>query len=163
MGFLKSKKVGNNFERDWASSTFKPQAEQLSQAGQGGLQSLLAQLQGTDNGLGFQNYQQSTGYNNILNDAMRGVSGSAAARGLLNSGSTARALQTRASQLGQQSYGNYLQQLLGGSQAALGAGQNAANTVLGANTYTRQGGLNNFLQSAGQLASGIGSMIPRGG
>ena len=158
MGFLKSKVRSTNTQSDWLYDQYKPVAEGLLSQGQSGLGSYLGQLQGTDNGQGFRQFQQSTGYNNILGDAMRGVSGSAAARGLLNSGSTARALQTRAAQLGQQSYGNYLQQLLGGSQASLQGGFSAGQGVadMGAQNK-RVGGLGGILNTVGQIGQAAGA------
>ena len=163
MGFLKSKKVGNNFEREWASSTFKPVSESLTQSGLDSYNLFNQAMQGGEGAANaYQAYRNSTGFNNILGDAMRGVSGSSAARGLLASGSTARALQTNAANLGQQNYSNWLSQLLSGATTGLNSGNQAAQTMLGANTYQRKGGLNDFLGSAGQLASGIGSMIPGG-
>jgi len=150
MGFLTSK--SGNKAYPWAQKTFQGTAQAQVAQGQQGLNTLNGILQGTDSGQGFRQFQQSTGYKNILSDAMRGVSGSAAARGLLNSGSTARALQTRASQLGQQSYGNYLQQLLGASQASTAAGQGLAGTITGAGNYTQQG-LGDALSGMAQAAA----------
>ena len=157
MGFLKSRKVGNNFERQWANDTFKAPAQQLTQQGQQGLGTFMGSLTGTDNGAGFQQFQRSTGFQNILGEAMRGIQGAMGARGLLASGSTLKALQDRAGQMANQSYTNWLGQLLQGANAGLNAGQGFGGTVLGANQYTRQGGFNQFLQSAGQVAQGAGT------
>ena len=159
MGFLKSRKVGNNFERQWANDTFKAPAQQLTQQGQQGLGLYMGSLTGQDGGAGFQQFQRSTGFNNILAEAMRGIQGAMGARGLLSSGSTLKALQDRAGQMAGQSYNNWLGQILQGANAGLGAGQGFGNTVLGANQYTRQGGFNQFMQSAGQLAQGIGTAV----
>lgn len=163
MGFLRSRRVGNNFARKPLTNLFMPQAEQQTRQGQEALSMLLGQLMGTDSGAGYDNFRRSIGYNNILEEAMRGVTSSSAARGLLASGSTARALQNRAGQLAQSTYGNYLGTLLQGAQAATSAGQNAARIVGDVSGYTRQGGFGQFLQNVGQLASGIGSLIPGGG
>lgn len=159
MGFLKSRKVGNNFERQWANDTFKAPAQQLTQQGQSGLSSFMGALTGQDGGAGFNQFKQSIGYNNILGEAMRSIQGAMGARGLLNSGSTLKALQDRAGQIAGGTFNNWLGQLLQGSQAGLNAGQGFGNTVLGANQYTRQGGFNQFLQSAGQVAQGIGTGV----
>jgi len=158
MGFLKSKKVGNNFERQWASSTFKPVAQNLLTQGQGGLAQYLEALQ-TGGGSAFQQYEDSTGYGGIFDEAMRGVTANTAAKGLLNSGAMIRAAQDRAGELKKQSFTNYLAQLLQGSNASLSGGMQAGQTVLGANTYQRKGGFNDFLSSVGSLGAGVGSVV----
>lgn len=71
---------------------------------------------------GYRNFQNSTGYQNIFDEAMRGVTGSSAARGLLNSGSAAKALQDRGTNIAQQSFGNYLGQLNGQVNSGIQAG-----------------------------------------
>lgn len=70
----------------------------------------------------FQNFLNSSGFKNILDQAMRGVTNSMAGRGLLRSGATGKALQDRAAGLGQQYFGNWLNQLSGASQLGQGAG-----------------------------------------
>lgn len=59
------------------------------------------------------NYLNSTGYNFRLREGQRAITGSAAARGLLNSGSTARALTAYGQDLASQGFDNYLAQLGG--------------------------------------------------
>jgi len=159
MGFLKSRKEGNNFERQWANDTFKAPAAQLTQQGQQGLSTFMGALTGQDGGAGFQQFQRSIGFNNILGEAMRGVQGTMGARGLLASGPTLRAMQDRAGQMAGQSYNNWLGQILQGANAGLNAGQGFGQTVLGANQYTRQGGLNQFLGSLGGIAQGVGTAM----
>jgi hypothetical protein len=156
MGFLKSKQRSTNMEQPWVNATFKPAAESLIKQGQQGLGSYMGILTGQDSGAGYDTYRKSTGYQNIFDEAMRGVTGSAAARGLLASGSTARALQNRAGQLAQQNFGNYLTQLLSGANAGLSAGMNAGNTVANVGSQNeRVGGLGRI----GQIASGIGGAL----
>jgi hypothetical protein len=55
------------------------------------------------------------------------ITGQGAAAGILNSGSTAKALQTRGTELNQSFYNNYLQQLAGLSGLGLQAGGLVAN------------------------------------
>lgn len=113
---------------------------------------------------GFQNYQNSTGFQGQLQAGQQALTGSAAARGLLGSGSTLRALQAQGQQLGAQSFNNYLGQLGGvagmglqaggmlGQAAGAGAGQAAGMQYGGgmAAADTRAGGWD-------QLMGGIGS------
>jgi hypothetical protein len=70
----------------------------------------------------YQNYLNSTGYQGQLQAGQQAVTTSAAARGLLGSGSTARALQETGQQLGRQSFSNYLGQLGGVAGMGLQAG-----------------------------------------
>lgn len=56
----------------------------------------------------YKNFLNSTGYNTIVDEAMRGVTGSAGARGIRLSGPTAKALQDRASGIGKQFFTNWL-------------------------------------------------------
>lgn len=148
MGFLlpkASQSSSQNVAFPQLQQTYSP----MTQQGVGASQQLGALLGlGGDQGAAnqaFQNFQNSSGFQNILQNAMRGVSGNAAARGLLNSGSTARALQDRASQLGQQSFGNYLQQLQGLS----GQGLQAGSLISGAGQQSTSQGSSPGLLSAG--------------
>lgn len=111
---------------------------------------------------GLDRFRNASGYRNIFNEAMRGVTSSSAARGLMNSGAMVRATQDRAAQLGSESFNNYLQQILGGaqtgfgaSQAALGAAQGFGGTIAGAGQVGPQQGI---LGGIGQAAGGIASL-----
>lgn len=159
MGFLKSKQRSTNMEQKFVNDTFKPVATGLTAQGQGGLASYLGSLTG-DNNAGFEQYKNSTGYQNIFDEAMRGVSSNAAARGLLASGSTARALTDRAGQLGQQNFSQYLQQLLQGSKLGLEGGLQAGNLVADVGSQNKRvGGLINTLGDIGKVASGVGGVV----
>lgn len=70
----------------------------------------------------YQNYLTSTGYQGQMEAGQQAVTGSAAARGLLGSGSTAKALTRFGQQLGAQSFNNYLGQLQGVAGMGLQAG-----------------------------------------
>lgn len=59
----------------------------------------------------YRNYLNSNDYNNVVDEAMRGVSGSMASRGLLKSGATAKALQDRAAGIGRRFHDNWLGRL----------------------------------------------------
>lgn len=163
MGFLRARKAETNFERKWANQTFKPAAENLTAQGQQGLTNYLAALSGQDGGAGFNRFRQSTGYQNIFDEAMRGVTASAASRGMLSSNAALRARQDRAAQLAQQSFENYLASILRGSQIGIEGGQQAGRTVLAANPIEYRGGLSQLLGSVGGLASGFGSLFGKSG
>ena len=88
---------------------------------------------------GFDNYLNSTGYNFQRQQGTGAITGSAAARGTLNSGSTAKALETFGQGLAGQSFNNYLGQLGNQSQRGLtasgqiGSAGTAGGTAAGAN------------------------------
>lgn len=60
---------------------------------------------------GFQNWQNSTGYQFGLNQGQQSITGNAATQGLLNSGSTAKALDTYGQNYANTQYQNYLNPL----------------------------------------------------
>lgn len=70
----------------------------------------------------FQNWQNSTGYQFGLNQGMQSINGNAAAQGLLNSGATAKALNTYGQNYANTQYGNYMNQLTGLAGQGLQAG-----------------------------------------
>lgn len=114
----------------------------------------------------FQNYQQSTGFQGQLEAGQQGITGSAAARGLLGSGSTAKALQAHGQQLGAQSFQNYLGQLGGvagmGLQAGGMVGQAATSGGLAGAGYQYGAGMgaaDTRARGWDQLAGGIGGAI----
>ncbi len=75
----------------------------------------------------FNNYLGSTGYNFDLDSGSRAITGSAAARGLLGSGATSKALTKFGTNLGQQYFQNWLGNLSGLSTSGLNAGGMIAN------------------------------------
>lgn len=60
---------------------------------------------------GFNNYLNSTGYNFQMKQGQDALTGSAAARGILNSGATAKALTAYGQNLGATTFNNYLGQV----------------------------------------------------
>ena len=112
---------------------------------------------------GFQDYQNSTGFQGQMQAGQQAITGSAAARGLLGSGSTLKALQAHGQQLGAQSFNNYLGQLGGvagmglqaggmlGGAAQAGAGQAAGMQYGGgmAAAGTRAGGWDQLMGGMG--------------
>jgi hypothetical protein len=96
-------------------------------------------------------YTASPDYNYVRNEALRGVEGSAAARGGLYSGNTMRALQDRAAGVASQDYGNWFNR-----EASLaGVGQASAQS-LGSLGQQNSTNVSNLLNQQGNArASGI--------
>ena len=104
----------------------------------------------------FQNYQNNSGYQWQVGQGTQAITNSAAAKGLLNSGATLKAVDQYGQNAGLQSYQNYLSNLSG----LAGQGLNAAGIIGGAGqvssgTSNSQGGLFNALGSLGQ---GVGTL-----
>lgn len=89
------------------------------------------------NGGGFQSYLGKSGYDWVRDQGSKAITGNNAARGLLNSGSTLKALDTYGQNLGNTYLGNYLGQLGDLSKLGLGAG--------------------NLITQAGQVSKGTGA------
>lgn len=94
----------------------------------------LARLLGGDSS-GFDKYMDATGFNAAAESGSRGITGNAAASGLLRSGGTGQALQKFGNDLRQSYSGNYMDKLLqqaqfGSSLASLigGTGQRSSST-----------------------------------
>lgn len=115
----------------------------------GSIQDLLTSPD--QNNPAFQNYLNSTGYQFQLGQGTGAITGSAAAKGILNSGATAKALQKYGQGLAATTFNNYLGQLSGvaGLRAnQVNQGLNAAEAVGNAGT---QGGA-----TAGRLMAEAG-------
>jgi hypothetical protein len=105
----------------------------------GTISDLLTGTATPDQNQAYQNYLNSTGYQFQQQQGVDAITGSAAAKGILNSGSTAKALTSYGQGLAGQSFNNYLGQLSGlqSGQASIagqyggmvGAGNSAANAV----------------------------------
>lgn len=112
----------------------------------------------------FQNYQNSTGFAGQMQAGQNAITGSAAARGLLGSGSTLRALQAQGQQLGAQSFNNYLGQLGGVANMGLQAGgmmgqaaQAGAGQAAGMQYGSAMGAADTRAAGWDQLLGGLGS------
>lgn len=91
-----------------------------------------------------QPFQQSPGYQWTQDEAQRAVMANQSARGLVNSGSTLRALQDRSANLANQEYGTYMNRLAslaGMGQTATGQGMAAGQSYGG--------------QAAGAIGQGV--------
>jgi hypothetical protein len=101
---------------------------------------------------GFAHYKDEAGYAPALHDLQAGITQGAAAQGLLNSGSTQKALVKYGAGLDSQMFGNYLQSLTGLSNI----GQNAGNTVVNAGQTSSSSGASP--STAGAIAGTIGGI-----
>lgn len=97
-------------------------------------------------GQAFQNFQNSTGFDFMMDQGQRAITGSNAAKGLLRSGSTAKALTSFGQNLASTRYNDYMNQLLGLSNLGLGAGGVLA-------------GAGNVSSSKGKSKNGLGGLI----
>lgn len=105
---------------------------------------------------GYQNYLQNAGYAPAMRQMSQGVTGQGAAAGILNSGTTAKALQTRGSEINQGYYNNYLQQLSNLSGLGLQAGGLVANA---GQKSTSTGGSPSTIGSIASTVGGIASIF----
>lgn len=163
MSFLKPKTAtsessSQNVNNDLITSTYGGQMN----AGTGATNYLSSLLTGTgDTGAanaGYNNYLQMAGYAPAMRELSQNITGQGAAAGILQSGSTAKALQTRGAELNQQFFNNYLQQLSGLSGLGLQAGGLVANTGQ-TSTGTSQGGGPSTLGSIASTIGGIASVF----
>lgn len=115
---------------------------------------------------GYQNYLQNAGYAPAMRQLSQGITGQGAASGLLRSGATDKALQSRGTDLNSQYFNNYLQQLSGLSGLGLQAGGILANTgqqstsqSTNSSTGTSTGGSPSTLGSIASTVGGIASIF----
>lgn len=121
-GGSKSTSTSSNKAYDTINSSFSP----LLGNAASGAQSLAALLGGDASG--FNAYKKATGFDAIAEQGSRGITGNAAAGGLLRSGSTGKALQDYGTNLQNQFANTYMDRLL----AQAGIGFNAGNALIGA-------------------------------
>jgi hypothetical protein len=126
-----SKNSSNNKAYDQLNRQLSPSIG----AGTSGIGQLSNALSG-----GFDDYLDQSSFNFALGEGMRGITGAGAAKGLLRSGASTRALARYADGLKGQRFDNYLNQL--GQLGQLGLG--AAGVVAGAGQ-----------QSSGKSSNGI--------
>lgn len=159
MSFLKPKKakssqVSENVNNSLIKSTYGGMMTQ----GTGANNYLSALLTGQgDTGAanaGLQGYYDRAGFAPAMRQLSQNITGQHAAAGILNSGPYAKALQTRGTELNQQFYNNYLQQLAGLSGLGLQAGGLIANTGQKSTGTSTGGGPSTF----GSIASTIGGI-----
>lgn len=95
----------------------------------------------------FDNYLNSTGYKFQLGQGINAINSSASAKGLLQSGGTAKGLEQYGQNLASTTFNNYLQQLIAGA----GASHNQA--TLGQTALSQIGGAGS--QGGGNAASAL--------
>ena len=100
----------------------------------------------------FNTWKNSTGYQFGLDQGMNSITGNAATQGLLNSGSTLKALNTYGQNYADTQYQNYLNPL----QNLLGSGISAANAISGAGNVSQS---QEQSQGSGSKTPGISSFI----
>lgn len=152
-GGKKSSSVSTNTNRDAINSAFGSSTAATGQS----INALQALLGGDSSG--FRSYADAIDLSGTAEMGSRGVTGNAAARGLLRSGSAAKALVNYEQQLENQTADQYLQRLLGVGQLGLGAGE----LIAGAGREERSSGrekpgLGGFI---GQAASGFAASDER--
>lgn len=159
MSFLKPKAAkstssSENVNNDLIKSTYGG----MMGSGVTGNNYLTSLLTGTGDtaaaNAGYNNYLQQAGYAPAMRQLSQQITGQGAASGLLNSGATAKALQTRGAELNQGFYNNYLQQLAGLSGLGLQAGGLVANTGQKSTGTSTGGGPSTF----GSIASAVGGI-----
>jgi hypothetical protein len=146
--------TSDNRSFDQINSMFSPMATQ----GQQGMDSMRALLGGDSRG--FDAYKAATGFNPMVEEGSRGITGNAAAAGLLRSGSTGQSLQNYGNMMQNQYAENYLR----GQQGLANTGLQAGQLIAGAGQRSRQeskapkkGLLQYGLSGASLLAGGRGN------
>jgi hypothetical protein len=159
VSFLKpkaAKSSSQNVNNPLITSSYMPQIQQ----GIGANTRLSSLLTGEgDTGAaqaGYDNYLQQAGFAPAMAQMSRGVTGQGAASGLLRSGATAKALQSRGAELNQSFFNNYLQQLAGLSGLGLQGGGLVANT---GQVSSSKGGSPSTLGSIASTVGGIASIF----
>lgn len=150
MSFLKPKQAkststSENTNNALLTSTYSPSMTMGTNA----MGALSGELSG-----GFDNYLQKAGFAPAMRQLSQNVVGQGAASGLLNSGATSRALLTKGTELNNQFYNNYLQQLSGLSGLGLQAGSIIANAGQKSNSTSKGGGPSTL----GSIASTVGGI-----
>lgn len=97
---------------------------------------------------GFNNFRNSTGYQFGMDQGMQAITGSAATKGLLNSGGTLKAMNAFGQDYASSKYGDYMSQL----QNLLGSGLTGAGILSGAGNVSNS-------QSEGSSSPGMGGFI----
>lgn len=138
---------------DFLMGAYGDQSKYTGQAGDA-ISSLLG-LGGSGDTSGFDNYRNSSGYNFIADQGQRGIVGSAAAKGLLNSGSTAKALVGYNQNLASTYLNQYLEHLFNLSNVGLQSGSILSDA--GKYSTSQQTSQSKGSKSTGGLGKAIGA------
>jgi hypothetical protein len=110
-------------------------------------------------------YTASPGYQFRLDEGLRGVQNSAAAKGLLQSGGTLKGIDRYAEGLAAQDFNDqfnrYMSVASGGqqaTQAGVAAGQNSANSIADLLTQAGNAKASGYIGSANAISNGIGGV-----
>lgn len=149
----KSTSSSENKAYDYIKSTYSP----LTGYAGTGAEMLSGLLSGDASG--FNAYKDATGFNQLIQEGSRGITGNAAAGGLLRSGGTGKALANYGNMMQNQYADQYLNRALNLSglgfnagQLIAGAGQTSQSTSKGA----KPGLLDYGLAGASLIAGGKG-------
>lgn len=132
MGFGSSKQKSTNSSQQTSNSAnqaypFLQSAlgDQVSNVGKGtsAIASLLGLGGSADQSAAFNQFKDSSGYNFIQDQGVRGITSSNAAKGLLGSGSTLKGISNYSSNLASTFLNSYLANLMGLSNTGIQAGQ----------------------------------------
>ncbi len=146
--------------QDQAQGIYQQGLQRFSPYTQGGAraQGLLSGAFGAGGSGGIQNafnaFQNTTGYQSALQDALGAISNQSAGAGQLLSGNAANALAGRATQVGNQYYGSFLSGLQNQAQQGFNAQQAISSQVV--NPY--QQALQNAFSSRDQIYGGQGQL-----
>lgn len=161
MGFSSSNQSSNNQSQQTSqsynqaypqlSSTFAPQTS-LTGSSSNAIANLLGLNGATGQDAGFQNFKDSSGYNFIQDQGVRGITSSNAAKGLLGSGSTLKSISNYSSGLASNFLNSYLSNLTGLANTGLGAGQILASAGNTANSQGTSYGTSTGKSSSMQLS-----------
>ena len=132
MGFGSNKQKSTNTSQQTSTSANQAYpflqgalGDQVSNAGAGtnAISALLGLNGGSAQDAGFQKFKDSSGYNFIQDEGMRGITSNNAAKGLLNSGSALKGITKYNNNLSSTFLNSYLSNLMGLSSNGMQAGQ----------------------------------------
>lgn len=149
----KSTSSSSNQAYDYIKNTFSPLTSYAGTGAEG-----ISRLLGGDSS-GFDAYKKATGFDGLIQEGSRGITGNAAAGGLLRSGGTGKALVNYGNTMQNQYADNYLQRLLGLS----GLGMNAGQLISGAGNVSNSTQTSKSKPGLGGLIGGIASGVATGG
>lgn len=168
MGSLSQTLFGGSSEKSQSTSSSSNQAFPYLQSALGGTigqgtaaGSSLADMLGLNGNpaqaQGFNNFRNSTGYQFGLDQGLQSIRGGAATKGLLNSGSTAKALETYGQNYANTQYGNYTSLL----QSLLGSGLQGANILSGAGQVSQSQSTSSGSKSDGGPGAFLGTLLAK--